>query len=105
MMKNQDPFAVLELGKQKYETQVINGGGKKPVWNEKVIFEVDGTSQALTVSVLDKDPYSSDYNSGSTILLQDLCKPNAVDAWFNLEYQNKVVGKIRLSAKWIPPTQ
>ena len=104
-MKDQDPYAVFELGKQKFTTQTINGGGKKPVWNEKAIFGVDSTTQTLAVSVFDKDSYSSDYNSGSNILLQDLCKPDVVDAWFNLEFKKKVVGKIHLSAKWIPPTK
>ena len=63
------------------------------------------TLQTLTVSVFDKDSYSSDYNSGANIFLQNLCKPDVVDDWFNLEYKGKVVGKIHLSAKWIPPTE
>ena len=66
---------------------------------------MDNTLQTLTVSVFDKDSYSSDYNSGLNIFLQNLCKPDDVDAWFNLEYKEKVVGKIHLSAKWIPPTK
>ena len=37
---NQDPFVVLELGEQKYQTKTINDGGKKPVWNEQTSFKV-----------------------------------------------------------------
>ena len=65
---------------------------------------MDNTAQTLKVSVFDKDPFKSDYNSGSEIILQNLCKPDVVDAWFNLEFKKNVVGKIHLKAKWIPPT-
>ena len=31
---NQDPFAIFELDGQKFQTKTIDGGGKKPTWNE-----------------------------------------------------------------------
>ena len=82
---DQDPFAVLELGGQKHQTKTIDGGGKKPVWNEQAIFKVQDTAGALKVSVFDADNFSSEFNCGSDIPLQQLCQPG-IDAWFELEY-------------------
>ena len=54
------------------------------------------------MSVFDADNFSSEFNCGSEIPLEQLCSPEGVDGWFGLEYQDKVVGKIHFVASLIP---
>ena len=59
---NQDPFAIFELDGQKFQTKTIDGGGKKPVWNEETTFKVANTASQMSVTIYDEDNFSNDLN-------------------------------------------
>lgn len=51
-----DPYAVLTLGTQKYDTQVATNQGRSPTWNESFNFNYDGSKTAkMTLDVWDKN--------------------------------------------------
>jgi Ca2+-dependent lipid-binding protein len=68
----QDPFVVIECSSYKYQTKVIDEGGKKPVWNEEfmlreIINEVEKGS-FLCIQTFDYDGLTSDFLGWSNTL-------------------------------------
>ena len=81
---NQDPFAILEIGDQKFQTKTIDGGGKKPKWNEQTTFNVQNTADEMSLTVFDEDQFSNELNCAGKIPLAALCVVDGSDQWFDL---------------------
>ena len=97
---NQDPFAIFELDGQKFQTKTIDGGGKKPVWNEETTFKVANTASQMSVTIYDEDNFSNDLNCQGTIALLKICVPGGTDEWHELQHEGKTVGRIHLVSVW-----
>jgi Ca2+-dependent lipid-binding protein len=50
-----DPFVRVTVGKVSKQTKSHEEGGLKPVWNQELEFEVNGTEEFMEVEVLDDD--------------------------------------------------
>lgn len=69
-----DPFVVASLGKKTYRTRVIRHN-LNPVFNEKMLFQVQNHEQAYSFSftVIDRDKISgNDFIASTTFALQDI---------------------------------
>ncbi|KAJ8119341.1 hypothetical protein ONZ43_g3689 [Nemania bipapillata] len=69
-----DPFVVASLGKKTYRTRVIRHN-LNPVFNEKMLFQVQNHEQAYSFSftIIDRDKISgNDFIASTTFALQDI---------------------------------
>jgi len=46
-----DPFAELEVGKEKMKTLVHKDGGESPVWNEAFLLNLDGSADSVDLRI------------------------------------------------------
>lgn len=54
-----DPYCIILIGDQKYQTKAHNGGGTSPKWTE--VFTFNGVSNELKVQVYDEDVGKDDF--------------------------------------------
>jgi Ca2+-dependent lipid-binding protein len=55
-----DPYALLEIGSQKFKTTIAKGMGLNPSWNEEFIFNVNG-DEDLKITIYDSDIGKDDF--------------------------------------------
>lgn len=94
-----DPFVVASLGKKTYRSKRVRHN-LNPVYNEKMIFQVQGHEQAYSFSftVIDHDKYSgNDFVASCTLPIKDIIEnaPKANDE--NGLYE------LREPAEFVPP--
>ena len=103
MVGKMDPYVTLTYGSEKFNTKVLDGKGKTPVWNQNFTLSVRNVSDDLKVVVYDKDNFSSDEVGGSVVRIGEIISAGAVGVWFEIFYKNKSAGKIFLKAlDWKP---
>jgi Ca2+-dependent lipid-binding protein len=79
-----DPFVVIEYHGTKYKTCVIQGGGKKPIWNDLFEIEIFGMGDELKVECFDEDIFTHDLVGFATIEVALLCHVTASRKWLPL---------------------
>jgi phosphatidylserine decarboxylase len=94
-----DPFVVVSLGKKTYRTKRVRHN-LNPVYNEKMLFQVQGHEQAYSFSftVIDHDKYSgNDFVASCSLPIQDIIekapKANPENGLYDL----------REPAEFVPP--
>ncbi len=108
LYKPQDPYCVVIIGNQKFQTKPHSGGGKTPKWNESFKFENNGAE--LKVQVYDDDIGKDDFHGEGTLdLSKSLANPGKVQndyveifekkkktgqVFFQIEYQGPAVNNI-----------
>ena len=55
-----DPFVEFKVGDVSSQTDVIEGGGKNPVWNQKLTYLLESMPSSIYLSVKDKDMVNDD---------------------------------------------
>jgi hypothetical protein len=66
-LKRQDPYAVLLVGPQRLRSRTAHGGGRNPVWNQQVSFNVV-SDNTLMVELFDEDAMSRDDPLGTAVI-------------------------------------
>jgi hypothetical protein len=107
-MGKQDPFCTAEIKGEKLKTKTHAKGGKAPVWEQALLFNVKGADikECLHVQVFDEDLISNDKIGRCDIPLKNLFEQaweKKDGAWFQLvDFDNfkRIAGYIRLSIKW-----
>jgi Ca2+-dependent lipid-binding protein len=46
-----DPYVLVSVGDKLEKTKVNSGGGTNPVWNEDLVFDVNGNESQLNITV------------------------------------------------------
>ena len=64
-----DPYCIIHIGGQKFQTKPHNGAGKKPKWNEAFTF--NGNANELKVQVYDDDIGKDDFYGEGTLNLNN----------------------------------
>lgn len=64
-----DPYCIIHIGGQKFQTKPHSGAGKKPKWNETFTF--NGNANELKVQVYDDDIGKDDYYGEGTLNLNN----------------------------------
>jgi len=104
-----DPFCTASIGSEKLKTKTHSKGGKNPVWDQALLFNLKGVNantEALHIQVFDEDLLSNDKLGRADIPLKALFEQafeKKEGAWFQLvHFDNfkKIAGYIRLSIIW-----
>ena len=94
-----DPYAVIQVGKEKKKTKVI----KKelaPEWNEKFEIIVEDCNLPLNLQVYDKDFLNSDDIIGETMVpLATLVGAKTAPKWYTIYRDSKITGEVLLAIK------
>ncbi|KAJ6700417.1 hypothetical protein OIU79_013453 [Salix purpurea] len=87
-----DPYAKLQLGKQKFKTKVVKKN-LNPSWGEEFSFKVEDLNEELVVCVLDEDKYFNDDMVGQIKFpvsqVFDADNQSLGTAWYSLQPKNK----------------
>eukprot|EP00808_Paulinella_micropora_P004205 g19562.t1 len=99
-----DPYAILQVGKQKYSTHVASGQGKTPSWEKKFTFNLKGTEDVLKVTVKDKDTLIDDNMGSNSYRIDDiLSKPKHYKYQLLRSADSRVLaGVIVMSVSFVP---
>lgn len=82
-----DPFVIIDYNGVKYKTCVVQGGGKKPIWNDKFELEVHSMGDVIRVSCFDEDIWYHDLVGEATITVSHLCELQATRKWLPVKYK------------------
>ena len=55
-----DPYVTIQTRQQQFRTRTIQGGGKKPAWNQVFDIDVKYIGDDITMRVMDEDVTASD---------------------------------------------
>ncbi|CAH2224237.1 extended synaptotagmin-1 [Pelobates cultripes] len=94
-----DPYAIVRVGTQVYNSRIINED-LNPVWNEMyeaIVNEVPG--QELEVELFDKDPDQDDFLGRMKLDLVEVKKAHVLDKWFTLD--DTKTGQLHLRLEWL----
>ncbi|XP_028832821.1 extended synaptotagmin-2-A isoform X3 [Denticeps clupeoides] len=94
-----DPYGVLQLGNQLFQSKVIQNS-LNPYWNE--VYEAmvyDPSANNLSIELFDEDPDKDDFLGSLTIDMIETQKKQKVDEWFVLE--GVASGKLHLKLEWL----
>ena len=98
-----DPYCVLNLRGQKYKTNVLDGAGKNPKWNQTFDIVVHSTADDMTVVVWDEEVMSDDLVGEATIRIADLIAggSGSAGAWLDIYYKKQKAGQVLMKCNWI----
>jgi hypothetical protein len=104
----QDPFCTATIAGEKLKTKTHKQGGKSPVWEQALLFNMKGVDakECLHVQCWDEDTLSNDKIGRADIPLKYLFEhawEKKDGAWFQIvDFDNfkKICGYLRLSIKW-----
>ena len=77
-----DPYVKISTRQQQFKTNVKDGAGKQPVWNQTFNVDVKYVGDDMTIEVFDEDVGSDDKIGEATVKLSALCVNNGIDEWF-----------------------
>lgn len=79
-----DPYAIVYVGSQKYQTRVANGMGRTPLWNDEFVLNVS-FNDVMEVKVYDSDIGLDDFVGETKIPISQLGQTGTVDNYFPLQ--------------------
>ena len=101
-----DPYVIVSVGSQKYQTKVAKGMGKTPLWNEEFIFNVS-YNDIIYIKVYDSDIGMDDFAGETSILVSQLGQMGFVDNYFPLHsrFLRRNAGQIHIRFEWMGSQQ
>jgi len=94
MMGKMDPYCVVTLGDQSIKGTICRKGGKRPFWNETIVFGTT-TEPVCIIQMMDKDTITADDTIGvCEIDLQEVKEEGRQAKWLELHYKRKLAGEI-----------
>ena len=100
-----DPYVKISTRQQEFKTNVKNGAGKTPVFNQTFNIDVKYVGDDMTIQVFDEDVGSDDVVGVATIKLSALCVNNGIDEWFQIAHKGKSAGSVHFKSVWKPAGQ
>ena len=97
-----DPYVKISSRQQQFKTNVKNGAGKTPVWNQTFNIEVKYIGDDLNLEVFDEDVGSDDKIGEASFKLSALCANNGIDEWFTIAFRGKQSGQVHLKSVFKP---
>lgn len=55
-----DPYAILTIGSQSFQTHTANDAGKNPTWTDSLSFKLTGNETSIYIKIYDRDVGSMD---------------------------------------------
>lgn len=104
MFGKADPYAKVTIGQQEFSTKPVVGGGKNPVWDTELSFEIK-TEKEMTIEILSKEEVGNDKFMGrATVGILDWIATGHFDGDIDvLDMSDKPVGKCTLTVKFDRP--
>jgi hypothetical protein len=104
MFGKADPYAKVSIGNQSFSTKPIVGGGKNPVWDAELSFEVK-TEKEMILEVLSKEEVGNDKFMGrATVSILDWIATGGFSGDVDVvDLSDKNVGKVTLDVKFDRP--
>ena len=97
MVGDMDPYVQIHYDGNIYKTQILDEGGKHPVWNMSFDISIKNISDEITFVVYDKDITMSDEIGRRTLIIKDIVeKDGYVDKFFLIKYDHKRAGELRI---------
>ncbi len=98
-----DPYAILEVGTQKFKTISAQGMGLNPVWNEEFVFNI-GADEELKITVYDSDLSKDDFLGQYKVKVDQLIQTGVIDNYFPLTSRvlKSNQGNIHLRIEFVP---
>lgn len=94
-----DPYVVVIMGDQAYQTSVATGQGRQPQWQDALSFDLR-QNETLMVRVLDAEEMSADDPIGEALINLQYIGESLVqgfaDITINLEFRGKDAGQLTL---------
>ena len=116
-----DPYLMITMRQQKFQTQPHSSGGKTPTWEETFEINVKNVGDDITIKVCNKNLTSDDTVSiyfisslipviiyacaqigATSISASSLCLEAGVDDWFPIQFKGKQSGQVHLKSTWRP---
>ena len=94
---NMDPYVYIVIKEKIYRSQVKEGAGTQPFWNETLTIEVFDLEDVAQVSIYDENPMVDDLIADCELKLRSLCI-TGLDQWYDLQYSGRIAGKIRFES-------
>ena len=104
MFGKADPYAKVTIGQQEFSTKPVVGGGKNPVWDTELSFEIK-TEKEMTIEIMSKEEVGNDKFMGrATVGILDWIATGHFDGDIDvLDMSDKPVGKCTLTVKFDRP--
>jgi hypothetical protein len=100
----QDPYVKVSIGKEKQKTKVHNSGGKNPVWEQAILFNINTTDvkkDIVKFEVYDKETVSDDFIGSFAIFLAELAARPGKGVYQLTDKPNgKPRGTIEVTVAW-----
>ena len=101
-LNKMDPYCVVSLGGQTFNTTVARGQGRTPGWSDALTFNINN-DQVLIVRLFDKDRLTRDDFIGEcSVPLADVYQRGSLSNWFNVFNQGRLEGSILITLEFLP---
>ena len=101
-MGKMSPYLTIVFKGHKLKTKVHNYGGKEPVWGDEFVLEVEDPTEEMVLRVWDQDLTTSDAVGFTKIKMSSLMINCGVEDWFDVMYNNKPAGSVKLTTVFEP---
>ena len=102
LLNKMDPYCVMTVGGQTFNTSIARGMGKTPGWSDALTFNINN-DQVLMIRMFDKDRLSRDDFIGEcAVPLNDVYQRGTVTNWYNVTNQGRLEGSIMVSMEFMP---
>ena len=78
------------------KTEVHDESGKHPIWNKTFEINYQSTSDIISFTVFDEDKFEDEVIGRRTIKIENLLEKAHLDKHFNIFYEGKSVGTLRI---------
>ncbi|CAI8607200.1 unnamed protein product [Vicia faba] len=99
-----DPYVILTYRAQEHKSNVQEGAGSNPQWNETFLFTVSDSASQLNLRVMEKDKFSNDDNLGEvTIPLEAVFEEGSLpESVYKLVKEDEYCGEIKVALTFTP---
>ncbi|KAL5061973.1 hypothetical protein RYX36_023710 [Vicia faba] len=99
-----DPYVILTYRAQEHKSNVQEGAGSNPQWNETFLFTVSDSTSELNLKIMEKDNYNNDDNIGEvTIPLEAVFEEGRLpESVYKLVKDEEYCGEIKVVLTFTP---
>jgi len=102
VMGKMSPYITIVFKKHKLKSKIHDYGGKKPVWGDEFVLDVESPTDEMVLRVWDQDLTSSDAVGFTKVKMSSLMINCGVEDWFTIMYDNKPAGEVKLKSHFEP---
>ena len=97
-----DPYVEIKTSVGTKRTATHQEGGRTPVWNEEITFDVAKVDDEVEFLVQEEDNASADLVGDTVIKMSKLIASEPIQQWIEIKYEKKSAGKVHIKTTWTP---